>query len=212
MYSIINDNSDFLFADKKKLKKYWDDYRYLKDTENLKSKEEEYKNKYKFFWGMNAALNLSKNTKFYSIYFEYLIENANNSNANIGELFSQIENSDAGFQFSFVSKAVHMINPNLPIYDINIRKFYFFAEIDSTKTWEKKLEKANEYYEFLTFEYKRIIENDLLKVTLDKLDIFLNSIDKLDSISQVKKIDSIIWAWVDFLKKGAIVNKTTILE
>ena len=209
MYSIINDNSDFLFADKEKLKKYWDDYLYLKDTENLKSKEEEYKNRYKIFWGMNAALNLSRNTRFYNIYFEYLIENAKNSNANIGELFSQIKNLDAGFQFSFVSKAVHIINPDLPIYDINIRKFYFFREVDSTKTWEKKIKIANEYYDFLTLEYERIIKDGLLKVTINKLEDFLLS-EELNSISETKKIDSIIWAWVDFLNKGAISEKKII--
>lgn len=206
MYSIINNNSSFITD--KKLVTHFNDYSFLINLSNIDT--ENYKQKYKKFWGMNAARLANKET-FYSEYFKFISQNIGNDKADINQLITNIENTDAGFQFSFVSKAIHVINTNQPIFDANIKKFYFLNDIDSSKTWNDKINIANKYHDFLKKEYRRIIENELLKPTIDKLDVLLIDND-IKSISIVKKIDSIIWAWVNYLNKGAIINEEIIWQ
>lgn len=207
MYSIINNNSSFIINEN--LVKHFKDYSFLINPSNLDEKD--YESKYKNYWRMNNARNLANNETFYKEYFKFIRQNIGNDKANINQLLKNIENTDAKFQFSFVSKAIHVINTNQPIFDVNVKRFYFLNDINSSDSWNEKVIVANKYYDFLEKEYRRITENELLKPTIDKLDIFLTEND-IKPISTVKKIDSIIWAWVAYLNKGAIINEEIIWQ
>lgn len=209
MYSIINTNPQFIEIESEKLKQHFKDYIFLIEGKHLQEDEILYRKKFKKFWGMNAARQIANNQDFYNIYFDFLKQKNEHKSFNFNDLLSYIEKTNAGFQFSFATKAVHTLNRNLPIYDANVRRFYFLNDIDSSKSWQQKLEIANKYYQFLSVEYKRIQEYGLLEPVIDVLDSFLLQIDDIDpnQITQTKKIDSIIWAWVDYLNNGAIINE-----
>ena len=221
MYSIIENNNKFLSLNDPKSREYtklvahFKMYVFLVDINNFENnfrkddgKEVSYKGLYKYFWGMNAARNIASNIKFDEVYFDYL-ENSK-SEPDFKILLKKIEPTMAGFQFSFSTKAIHCLNPELPIYDVNIRRFYFLKDIDEND-WEKKLEVAEKYYEFLGKEYKRIIEKELLKETMGKLNKFLENVGiNSKAISDIKKIDSIIWAWVNYLNNIALIEKKLV--
>ena len=209
MYSLINQNCKYIIKENpQKLVKHFKDYLYLLDKNNWQN--ECYKGKFKTFWGMNAARKLSSNTDFYSIYFNYFMSKPSIPDVNV--LLDEIRKTNAGFQFSFATKAVHILNPDLPIYDANVRRFYFLKDIDNLLTWEQKQVITKKYYEFLQEEYKRITTEKLLASTVNEIDIFLKTykIDPQNLITQTKKIDSIIWSWVDYLNKRQLSTSQVI--
>jgi hypothetical protein len=210
MYSLINKNCHFINQiEPKKLTKHFSDYLYLVNIQNLES--EEYEGKFKYFWGMNAARKIANNIEFYNSFFNFMRRNKDVSLLNFTDLLSDLEKKEKSFQFSFATKAIHCLNPELPIFDVNIRRFYFLQDIDSSLERKDKVVVAQKYYEFLRKEYNRIIDEGLLKETIKELNKFLEKIDiDPNEISLVKKIDSIIWAWVAYLNNDALIeNKIT---
>jgi hypothetical protein len=218
MYSLINENCHFIHNHKnqKGLLKHFSEYVFLLDRNNWND-EIKYKSTFKSFWGMNAARGLSANKDFEDLYFSYL--KFPPLKLSIYDLLEKIKNLDettekkVGFQFSFATKAIHILNPDLPIYDVNVRRFYFLNDIEG-KYWEAKQEIASRYYIFLQKEYRRIIDEELLAPTIREIDTFLekNNIDSQNSINQIKKIDSIIWAWVNYLKKRDLSTSQVIWQ
>ena len=65
-------------------------------------------------------------------------------------------------QFSFSTKLVHMLRPCEPVYDRNIRAFFFLPQASAHKSLDKKLARLMPAYEFLRREYDRVIRKNLL--------------------------------------------------
>lgn len=192
MYVLINDNPHFI----EDLKKHFTNYKWLIDAKNRE--HQDFEKKYKDFWRMNAARGLANNKEFYNVYFSFIKK----KKTSLDDFFNEIEDKNAGFQFSFATKAIHMGDTTKPIFDVNVKRFFYLKDIDHTKEWHDKIVIANQYYEFLQKEYKRIEEKELLKPTIDKLDFFLNLIEiNPNSVSFTKKVDSIIWSWVNYLNE-----------
>ena len=167
-----------------------------------KLSDEGFQKNYKHFWGMNPA---RLNEPFYNTYFQLL----NERKFDLDFILCEIKSLQKGFQFSFITKLLHTIEPNPPIYDRMISQFYFLPDFQSVSKWEDKAMLAKSIYEFLQFEFQRIKDEKLLSESLEKLNLFLDEkgIEK-DTISETKKIDSLIWAWVSFVSKGQFANKT----
>jgi len=163
------------------------------------SMDVDYQSRYRKFWAMNQA---RLGDDFYRLYFHILQDNKGNTNirneiSNILKRLYEIPSRNKGtkkYQFSFVSKLCHMINPNLPVYDKMVKAFYFLPEIDTSNPIESFLSQ----YNFLINEYNRVINSNLLSVAIPQ---FENSNLGRLNYSNTKKIDCLIWAYVDLLYK-----------
>ncbi len=168
--------------------------------------DEEFRVKYKSFWGLNMA---RLEPRFSDVYFEYLAEMRTDEITDIME--KVIKPLQGGFQFSFVTKLVHTLNPDMPIYDKMIGQFYLFPDISEIPNWDKKLFLAEKIYDFLKIEYQRIKDERLLVTAIEALNQFLTKMGiPPNDISETKKIDSLIWAWVSFQKNRFNSRKTSI--
>jgi hypothetical protein len=143
---------------------------------------------------MNAA---RLTPAFFDAYFEYLEKNKHNYLINIREVCDYLysiptdKQDGKSLQFSFASKLVHMINPIEPIFDRMIRDFYFLPEFQTSKDFKRKVSERILIYDFLKCEYKRIIEDSLLKEPIIKFRQQL----KPKTFTDEKIIDSLIWGF-----------------
>ncbi len=166
-------------------------------TSNLKSLNVStnslFKQAYKKFWAMNAA---RLTPDFFDAYFAYLEENKHDSSINVRQVCDYLYNIRTDEQggklhFSFASKLVHMISPIQPIYDSMIREFYFLPDGQNSKDFKRKISERMLMYVFLKDEYKRIIEDSLLKEPIIKFRQQL----KPKTFTDEKVIDSLIWGF-----------------
>ena len=196
MYSLIREYADLIIKDYIG-NQHVQQYDWL--TSNLMSMNVStnslFKQAYKKFWAMNAA---RLTPDFFDAYFVYLEENKHGSSINIREVCDYLysiptdKQGDKSLQFSFASKLVHMISPIQPIYDSRIRQFYFLPDGQSSKDFSRKISELMLMYGFLKEEYKRIIEDSLLKEPIIKFRQQL----KPKTFTDEKVIDSLIWGFV----------------
>lgn len=113
---------------------------------------------FKQYYKLNAA-RLSE--LFLKEYFEIL---KSNSSENVYELTKRLEkiscnsNNARKVHFSFSTKLKHTMDKNSPIYDSMIAAFYFLPSIKAEWNTEQKISTYKKAYEFLEFEYDRILE------------------------------------------------------
>jgi len=105
-------------------------------------------------------------------------------------------------QFSFASKLVHMVNPELPVYDRMVEAFYYLPRSYAGKP-EKKLENLLASYRFLVKEYDRILREGLLA---DVLHWFRRHFSLPPPYWDHKVIDTLIWKFVPALAPWADTN------
>ncbi|WP_413483805.1 hypothetical protein [Shewanella baltica] len=206
MYSIINENIKIILSSIKR-ESHIEPYLYLinepRETEGEIFKDTEYRKKYRKFWSMNSARLPSE---FYDAYFDTLNSSySNNINATevALELYSILTDKKS-FQFSFASKLVHMSNTNLPIYDSMISSFYHMPEITQNTLRGKQLQ-SELNYNFLLYEYNRILSSGILKSSIL---MFRNYFSIDEKYSDQKIIDSIIWGFISLSKRGAVIDQT----
>ena len=167
-----------------------------------------YQRRYKRYWKLNSA-RLSAN--YCNVYFNSLQEAQVNIPA-IENLLLQLyntpvhRNDQQSLQLSFTSKLIHMVNPNAPIYDSNVADFYFFYTPNFRRPVQIRINTFNEFYTFLVQEYARILNGNLLAPSIQAFRQRFNPIYFTDE----KIIDSLIWAYVDMLKNGALVGGTVL--
>ena len=155
---------------------------------------------------MNAA-RLSDD--FCSAYFNLL--NRANREISVEEIINAlyfIQSNAKGIHavhFSFATKLIHTLDNNLPIYDRMVATFYFLPDIKQNWTKEKKIEVYLNSYKFLKSEYERVIDNNLLEISIDKFRKKFDVDDK--QYSNCKVIDTLIWRYTALLKSGAICNR-----
>lgn len=94
---------------------------------------------------------------------------------------------DDKVESSFASKMLATIDQDKPIIDKNILN-YFKLKIDGS-TKEERIDKAIKVYDTIEKEYKKLLRNDEINSTIDKLK---KLIDKND-ISETKILDYILW-------------------
>jgi hypothetical protein len=203
MYSLLNRYKNLII----------ESFNYKDDIEPYLQIMMSYKNKmidntfisiYKKYYKLNAA---RLSNTFLDQYFDILKYDINKDVYEIAEKLEQIgcnSANDRKVHFSFFSKLKHTIDNENPIYDNFIASFYFFPVINTNWSVGKKIESYKENYEFLKYEYSRIIRNDLLKETIN---LFNTKIENSAQIGSTKKIDFLIWKFVSLLKSGKIRDK-----
>jgi hypothetical protein len=100
-------------------------------------------------------------------------------------------------EFSFATKLVHMVDPRSPIYDANVRAFYFLPDANGGDI-EARTDGCLKVYDALVREYDRILENRLLDESIARFRGELNP----ETFTDIKVIDSLIWAFVTWAKRG----------
>ena len=205
MYTLINNNIQ-IFSQNTSLMQHFTEYLWLQQqyaNTNI-IQNEVYKNRYSIFWRLNQA-RLSQDFKNH--YFE-LLQNIRNHNqqtiSNIIDTLYEIRiNGIRKIQFSFVTKLLHTMNNNLPIYDSLIKDFFFFSKINPNLEYEDKKHRLINQYNFLTSEYQRILENDLL---ISSINFVRDKCQLNELVTDIKIIDSIIWSFVKYLREGGVEN------
>ena len=165
-----------------------------------------YQSRYRTFWRLNAAL-LSPN--YCAVYFQRLQDGLNNNNPpQIAELANELyqipthSNGRQSLQFSFCSKLCHMLNRQIPIYDAMIRDFYFFTEPTSNLPLPQRINEYAQFHHFLIDEYNRILNQGLLAQSIQAFRAHFNP----QHFTDIKVIDSLIWAFVSLLKNGGVMD------
>lgn len=206
MYRLINKNIDLLLDGISK-EDHVDPYISIRESfENRRNNSAEFKATYRKFYQLNAA---RLSNEFCESYFSLLEENRNNKNIDIESITNslyELESNSKGthaVHFSFASKLVHTIDNAFPVYDSMIASFYFLPDIKPKWNKDRKIQEYLDSYQFLVAEYRRVIENNLLKSAVDK---FRERFSVGVEYSDVKLIDTLLWRYTALLKSGAVRN------
>lgn len=167
------------------------------------SNDQNFRNIYAKYWGLNAA-RLAPG--FENVYFQNLEDlKASADNVEVQSIASKLfatptgEDGQRSLQFSFSSKLVHMICPHMPVYDSTVERFFFLPGTETLSRPEKKLDRLMKSYNFLILEYQRILDNGILAQAITR---FRAKYLDTESWTDEKIIDTLIWQFVSFMRKG----------
>ena len=154
---------------------------------------------------MNAA---RLPTAFYERYFALLSTCTEQGRVELEQVtrtICDVDGANYGLQFSFATKLVHMVDPTVPVFDSFVAAFYFFTPPTSGGPFDERLAKLLGFHRFLEREYARVLQNGLLRPSIDQL----RRQQQLDStIPDERIIDWLIWGWVELLRRGAQLRGT----
>lgn len=181
--------------------------RYVEDYEQLcrdvgRAGTEDYQKQYKNFWEMNRA-----SGGFCTKYFELL---AAPTTPNLPGLLQALEDASMRrdeartVQFSFATKLLHTRNPQLPIYDSRVARFFLFER----PLGADRMARLIAFYDFLAGEYARIIDAGYLA---DAISAFRQKFN-LQQHSDEKIIDWLIWAFVGLMDRGALLERLIVYK
>jgi hypothetical protein len=173
------------------------------------SRDVKFQGVYRRYWQLNPA-RLSPD--FCTAYFSLLEQSKHAPDRTTVEAVARAllripthSNGRESLQFSFASKLVHMVRPRLPVYDSMVESFFFLPSSDTQKTVEDKLKNLLQSYSFLVDEYDRVLRNELLAPAIAAF----RQRFRLDAqYSDEKVIDTLIWRFVGYLRKGAFRDKS----
>jgi len=162
----------------------------------------DYQKRYRRFWAMNAA---QLSPSFYATYFNTLVAALSrpptlSSVAQTLHAASARQNGQKSLQFSFATKLLHMTNQHSPIYDSQVAAFYFFQEPSTEVGLQQRIDSLVALHSFLAEEYARVIKGGLLASAIQEFRLRL----KPQRLTEEKVVDSLVWAFVALLRKGAL--------
>jgi hypothetical protein len=201
MYDLINTYSERVLELISQEQGYIEEYEHLA-REIGDARSAAYRAQYVKFWAMGAA-RLSE--KFKDVYFDMLKSSAvptQELEEVVRVLYDASANSKGrhSIQFSFATKLMHMKNRRLPIYDSQVAAFYFFQPPRTGRDQSERIARFMSFYQFLVFEYRRILDQNLLARPIEA---FRNRFAPT-YFTDEKIIDSLIWAFVGLLNKDAV--------
>ena len=174
------------------------------------SQHQEFQQKYCEYWALNGA---GLDQPFRTAYFSLLEQTKSSPGQAAVEgitrtLYETPINAkrEKALQFSFGSKLVHMINPKLPVYDRMVETFYFLPR-SYAGTSEKKLANLLPSYRFLVGEFDRVLTEGLLSPAIAEV---RQHFHLPSDYSDQKVIDTLIWKFVPFLKRGAVRDGSVV--
>ena len=200
MYSVIEESREIIVPAISRSRGDIREYEWLR-LNVAQSGTPEYQGRYKNFWTMYPA-RLSET--FYQKYFGAL-QSTPVSLSNLCQVLwdaSARPNGRQSLQFSFATKLLHMLQPELPIYDSRIAWFYFFPEPSRDWPLERRIETFVGFYEFLIDEYSRIIRKGLLAKSIAAF----RERFKPDNHTDEKIIDWLIWQFVTLANAGGLID------
>jgi len=95
-----------------------------------------------------------------------------------------------------------MLNTQIPIYDRMIRGFYFFDEPDRKLPLQQRVNQCFQFHQFLITEYNRVLNEGLL---VPSIQAFREHFDP-QYFTDIKVIDSLIWAFIGLLRNNGLGN------
>ena len=166
--------------------------------------DSDYQERYKKYWRLYGA-GLSQS--FFQSYFQHLQAGLNGNPPQLGTLANQLYQiptrpNKQTLQFSFCSKLCHMLDRQIPIYDAMIRGFYFFTEPDRKLTIQQRIDGYVQFHQFLINEYNRVLNEGILATSIQALRQHFNP----KHFTDVKVIDSLIWAFISLLRNDGSMN------
>lgn len=163
-----------------------------------------YQKRYKNYWRLNVA---RPSQNFCQVYFQHLYAGLSENLPQVGVLANQlyqtpINANRRALEFSFCTKLCHMVDRQLPIYDLHIRNFYEFSVPTSNFPVEQRIRKFLQFYQFLVDEYDKVLKHGLLS---ESIQAFRKRLSPM-CFTDIKIIDSLIWAQ----KKNNISTKVML--
>ncbi|UCX05012.1 hypothetical protein [Shewanella glacialimarina] len=160
----------------------------------------EYQKRYRKFWVMRF---ISPVSEFNKKYFEFLENNKNNAILSFAEVCSyfdgvttDLESKKSSFQFSFITKLMHMIDGIFPIYDSKVCNFYFIPKTSSSSYDEKKKDSIA-LVDYLIYEQKQVNSSSAITDSIVKFRTKFTP----KNFSNEKILDSLIWGYVKSREK-----------
>lgn len=201
MYELVNNHINPILDSISE--KHISDYEWL--MTNKHDIGHHFKRRYKSFWQLNAALLSDEFCDEYFLELQKSLEKGSVDLRDITEKFYDIPSNKKGdnkLHFSFCTKLCHVVNPCLPIYDAMVRHFYFFKEPTRKLSLGMRIEEFMFFYDFLVVEYDRIISEKLLQ---NSIWAFYERFNAHNFTTQ-KVIDSLIWAFISFVRSGRVIS------
>lgn len=162
---------------------------------------------YRGYWAMNGA---RLSTAFLDRYFRLMDERRGDTAVEIEEVVNDLwsvpthRNGRKSVQFSFASKLVHTVDPTKPIFDSLVCRFYFLP--DPSGSADARLAELVTSYRFLQHEHRRVVDGGLLEPGIRSFrDRFAAAVD---GWTDQRVIDVLIWAFVKYLRAGALRRGT----
>jgi len=157
---------------------------------------------------MNAA---QLSPAFYDTYFNTLVAAMSqpptlNSVAHTLHAASARQNGQKSLQFSFATKLLHMTNQHSPIYDSQVAAFYFLQEPSTEVGLQQRINGLVDFHGFLAQEYARVLKGGHLVSAIEEFRHRL----KPQRFTDEKIVDSLIWAFVALLRKGALPKRQIV--
>ncbi len=207
MYELINKNINPILDSISE--KHISDYEWL--LNNKHNIGYHFKRRYKSFWQLNAALLSDEFCDEYFLEIQNSLKKGSVDLRDITKKFYDIPSNKKGankLQFSFCTKLCHVVSPCLPIYDAMVRDFYFFKEPNRKLFLSMRIEEIMYFYDFLVGEYDRIISEKLLE---NSIWAFYERFNAQNFTTQ-KVIDSLIWAFIGFVRSGSVVSGEVVFR
>jgi hypothetical protein len=206
MYSIICQNQNVIL-NRIRQKQDVDEYDWLIQTVACQPWPADFQGRYRLFFVMGRV-----SASYYTPYFQALGA-ACTQTPNLGQLCAALcpfstrkkKNSQQTIQtlqFSYPTKLCHMVSPKLPIYDSRVARFYLFQEPSTHWPLPTRITAYVAFHDFLRDEYARILSGNLLKPAIDGFKQRFNPKRHTDE----KIIDWLIWAFIDWVDSGAMLN------
>lgn len=203
VYQLLNRNIDALLASIAKDGGI-PDYKYLiKEFRNTDvSRDDKFQRIYRAYWQMGAARLCDS---FCKTYFEYLEELKAFDKVDVQTIAVRLYNvpanarGDRKLHFAFSTKMAHMLQPNRPVYDSLVARFYFLPEEE--KTFDDKLKNLLSSYNFLIAEYERVTREGFLD---NAIAAFRARCDGDPILTEAKVIDTLIWRFAAMLNNGGL--------
>ena len=137
-----------------------------------------------------------RSEKFYDEYYKYMLRCKKDKELTFEKVLKHLYEKVEKVEASFASKLLSLINPDMPVYDsIVINNLKTYEKIDIKTAWhsdyKKRIKRRVAAYEQIRDWY-----DNLLKPARKKkwIELFDKSFPEFkDKISDVKKIDLILW-------------------
>ncbi|MGD1069673.1 MAG: hypothetical protein ABSB15_05990 [Bryobacteraceae bacterium] len=170
----------------------------------------QYQGRYRKYWAMNAA---RLSAPWCDAYFGEL-RSALDCPTSLGDLVDRLYgmpthgNGRRSLQFSFATKLLHTADRRTPIYDSFVASFYFFQPLDGDRALQDRIDHLLSFQNFLSAEYKRILENGFLASSIQAFRSKFNP----QHFTDVKIVDLLIWAWAKVLNQGGLIERRIVFR
>ncbi len=168
-------------------------YQYLLNNRDIKtiSENEEFKNKYSGFYGLNRVLSNYDKGEYFKIMELYKYEKISfekGKDDKAKSIFFQICDITGRCEISFASKMLHHLDSSFPIWDsVVATKHFKFNRINTGDLNVRKEIMWNLYLKYICNFYRYMKSPDGVKI----IKLFDDKIGA--DISDVKKIDFVLW-------------------